>query len=164
MKILIYPHNILKKKASPIRKIDGALQEFINEMIKTMYKAKGVGLAANQVGELKELIIINVTQNEASINPIVLINPKIIATEGEVIEPEGCLSIPDFSADVKRAKKVYVKGYDRDGKEISLECEGLLAKCIQHEIDHLHGLCFVDRLGPIKKSLFRKKWPKIQPK
>lgn len=161
MKIYVYPHKILATKSRPVKEIDGKLQYFIDEMIELMYKAKGVGLAANQVGEAIRLFVMDVSQEEERKNPIVVINPKITATEGSVTDEEGCLSLPNYSAKVTRAKRIEVKGYDRKGRELRLEGEGLLAKCLQHEIDHLDGICFVDRLSPLKKAIFRKKWPKI---
>ncbi len=161
MKIYVYPHKILATKSRPVKEIDGKLQYLIDEMIELMYKAKGVGLAANQVGEAIRLFVMDVSQEEERKNPIVVINPKITATEGSVTDEEGCLSLPNYSAKVTRAKRIEVKGYDRKGRELRLEGEGLLAKCLQHEIDHLDGICFVDRLSPLKKAIFRKKWPKI---
>jgi peptide deformylase len=140
------------------------LQALIDEMLKTMYEAQGVGLAANQVGMLKKLIVMDLDQREGTHNPIVVINPRIEAAEGEIVEPESCLSVPDYSADIKRSEKVFLKGFDRHGKEISMECQGLLAKCVQHEVDHLNGICFVDRLGPVKKRLFKRKWTKSKGK
>ncbi len=161
--ILIYPHKILKTKAEPVKNINQELQDLIDEMLETMYKAPGIGLAANQVGVLKQLAVIDLTEPEENKkNPIILINPKIIAWEGEEIAEEGCLSVPDYRAPVKRAARIQVVGYDRNEKEISIEAEGLLARCIQHELDHLQGYCFVDRLSPVKKALFRKKWAKLR--
>ncbi|WP_067616459.1 peptide deformylase [Dissulfuribacter thermophilus] len=166
MKILVYPHEILRQVAEPVKNIDGALQAFIDDMIKTMYKAEGVGLAANQVGRPIELVVMDcATDDERGKNPIVLINPRIIEQEGEMVGEEGCLSIPGYGAKVRRSEVVLVKAYDRDGKEIEIEARGgLLSKCIQHEIDHLKGICFVDRLSPVKKALFKKRWAKIRPK
>lgn len=163
MKILIYPHEILKQKALPVTSIDGAFVSVIDEMFKTMYEAKGIGLAANQVGLLKQVIVMDINTPEEGRRPIVLINPKIIATEGEAMDIEGCLSVPDYSEKVTRAERVLVTGYDSDEKELKIEADGLLARCIQHEIDHLEGLCFVERLSPLKKLIFRKKWPKLRP-
>jgi len=161
MKIFVYPHEILKTKAKPVSSIDGALQSFIDEMIELMYRAKGVGLAANQVGEAIRLFVMDVSGSDAPPNPVVVINPVITATEGTEVAEEGCLSVPHFSAKLSRAAKVEVKGFDRNGKEISIEGDGLTARCLQHEIDHLDGICFVDRLSPLKRAMFRKKWPKI---
>lgn len=160
--ILVYPHEILRSPARPVERIDGPLQGLIDEMFEIMYRAQGVGLAANQIGELLELVVMDVSSERDRPRPMVLVNPTIVASEGEVVEPEGCLSIPNYTADVKRAARVQVFGYDREGREVRLECEGLLAKCVQHELDHLRGICFVDRLGPVKKALFQRKWPKLR--
>lgn len=160
--ILVYPHKILRSQARPVERIDGAFQDLIDEMIEIMYGAKGVGLAANQIGELLELVVMDVSAEGDRPQPIVLVNPVIDASEGEVVEPEGCLSVPDYTAEVKRAARVHVSAYDREGREVSLECEGLLAKCVQHELDHLKGICFVDRLGPVKKALFQRRWSKLR--
>ncbi|MGQ9499872.1 MAG: peptide deformylase [Dissulfurimicrobium sp.] len=163
MKILVYPHEILKQKALPVMSIDGECISIIDEMFKTMYKAKGIGLAANQVGLLKRLIVMDINTSKEGRRPIALINPVIIASEGEATDVEGCLSLPNYSEKVQRAERVIVTGYDRDEKELKIEADGLLARCIQHEIDHLEGLCFVDRLSPLKKLIFRKKWPTLRP-
>jgi len=164
MKILIYPHEILRQEARPVDKLDGEFQVLIDQMLEMMYKARGVGLAANQIGELRQLVVIDVTPSEEGPNPIVLINPRISEWEGEEAGEEGCLSVPNYVAPVKRAFRLHVTGYDRNEKEIGFDAEGLLARCIQHELDHLKGICFVDRLNPVRKALFRKKWPKIRPK
>ncbi len=163
MDILIYPHEILRSEARPVENIDGFLQRFIDDMIAQMYRARGIGLAANQVGELKQLLVMDCTHSETGkFDPVVLLNPRITAAEGSESYEEGCLSVPDFTASLKRAASVEVKGYDRNGNEICIEGEGIVARCLQHEIDHLHGVCFVDRLGPVKKALFRKKWTKMR--
>jgi peptide deformylase len=163
-KILIYPHEILRQEAQAVNRIDGEFQGLIDQMLKTMYQARGLGLAANQIGELKQLVVMDVTPSEEKPNPIVLINPRITELEGEEVGEEGCLSVPNYTAPVKRALRLHLLGYDRNGKELKLEAEGLLARCIQHELDHLKGVCFVDRINPVRKVLFRKKWPKIRPK
>ncbi|NDY41999.1 peptide deformylase [Dissulfurirhabdus thermomarina] len=163
-KILVYPHDILRTPAEPVHRVDQAIQELIDEMLETMYAASGVGLAANQVGELKRLVVMDVTPREQGPSPIVLVNPRITLAEGEDVCEEGCLSVPEYSARVKRAQRVQVCGYDRNEKEVCIEAEGLLARCIQHELDHLEGICFVDRLAPVKKALFRRKWTKLRPK
>ncbi len=163
LKIMIYPHEVLATKAEPVKKIDGAFQSFVDSMITTMYAAKGVGLAANQVGSLKRVLVMDVTPSEEGPNPIVIVNPVITASEGSEKAEEGCLSVPGYSASLVRPAMIEVKGYDRHGKEIRLEGGGLLARCVQHELDHLDGICFVERLSPLKKSLFRKKWAKIRP-
>ncbi len=163
MEILIYPHEILRTEAAPVENIDGQLQRFIDAMIIEMYRAKGIGLAANQVGKLSQLLVMDCEQAEGvPPTPKVIINPVITDKEGLENSEEGCLSVPDYTATVKRAARVEVKGYDRNGNEITIEGDGIVARCLQHEIDHLNGVCFVDRLGPVKKALFRKKWAKMR--
>ncbi len=163
MKILIYPHEILATKADPITEINGEMQGLIDRMIATMYKAEGVGLAANQVGRPIRLLVMDVSPPEEGPQPITIINPVITAQEGTATHEEGCLSVPNYSAKITRPARVEVKGYDRHGREIRMEGEGLVSRCLQHEIDHLNGICFVDRLSPLKKGFFRKKWAKIRP-
>lgn len=161
--ILVYPHEILKTKAEPIQRVDGDLQRLIDEMLETMYAAPGLGLAANQVGVLKQLVVMDVTQAEEGPHPIVLINPRITALEGEEKAEEGCLSVPNYFASVKRATRVEVVGYNREEQEITVQAEGLLARCVQHELDHLQGICFVNRISPLKRALFLRKWAKLRP-
>jgi len=163
MKILIYPHEILRTNSDPVKKIDGGLQSLIDHMIDTMYRAGGVGLAANQVGKPIRLAVIDCVPEEERGNPLILINPIIVEKEGEIVKEEGCLSIPGYTAKIGRAERVLVRAYNRDGKEIEIEAKGLLSRCLQHELDHLSGICFVDRLGPVRRALFRKKWAKIRP-
>ncbi len=163
MKILVYPHEILKQKADPVKEIDGQLQTFIDDMFDTMYKAEGIGLAANQVGKLIQVVVLDVGNEDGGRNRFAIINPFIAEAEGEEVAEEGCLSVPGYGAPVKRASRVLVKGIGRDEKEIEIEAEGILARCLQHELDHLNGVCFVDRLNPVKRALFRKKWAKIRP-
>ncbi len=162
--ILIYPHEILKRPSRPIKTIDGALQRFIDAMLHTMYEAKGVGLAANQVGRPVQLTVMDCAKdNERGKSPIILINPKIVEAEGEILEEEGCLSFPGLSAKVKRSMRVCLKGFDREGKEIEIEAkDGLLSRCIQHELDHLNGICLIDRLGRVRRAIFRKKLAKMR--
>ncbi len=163
MEILIYPHEILKTKADPVERIDGELQGLIDQMILQMYRAKGIGLAANQVGELKRLLVMDCNQEEGKKpSPVVVINPVITATEGQESYEEGCLSVPEITASIKRPAQVEVKGFDRNGNELRIEADGIVARCLQHEIDHLNGICFVDRLGSVKRALVRKKLAKAK--
>lgn len=164
MNILVYPDEILSKSANDVTNIDQQLISVIDEMFKTMYEAKGIGLAGNQVGLLKKLVVMDVAQKQGASDPIVLINPRIVESEGIVAADEGCLSVPEFYAEVKRAERILVEAFDQTGKPLRFEADGLLARCIQHEIDHLMGHCFVDRLSPLKRSLFKKKWAKMQKK
>ena len=157
LEIKKYPDNILKEKSGPVREFDSNLQKLIDDMIETMYAAPGIGLAANQVGVLKQLLILDVMQDEKS-SLLVLINPEIVHQEGEIDSDEGCLSIPDYTTIVRRAEKVKVNAHDRDGNPVEIEGEGLLARALQHEIDHLNGILFVDRIGRIKKEFFKKRY------
>ncbi len=161
-----YPDPVLRKQTQPIEKIDAALERLIDDMIETMHAAPGVGLAANQVGVSLQVAVIDLTSSEdrkkGNLQPVlVIINPEIVSQEGSVAEEEGCLSIPEYAETVKRAAKVTVRAKDRQGKPFELEAEGLMAKALQHEIDHLNGLLFVDRLSPLKKSVFKRKYKKM---
>jgi peptide deformylase len=160
MEILIFGNPILREKAKPVENIDGELKETIDKMAEIMYKAKGIGLAANQVGILKRFFIMDVSQREGKNKLEVYINPEIVFTEGETIYEEGCLSIPGYFAPVKRYAKIYIKAYDIDGKPIERELDEISAIVFQHEYDHLDGILFIDRLSPIKKQLFKKWWKK----
>ncbi len=157
LEIRKYPDEILKKKAETISEINGDLQKLIDNMIETMYNANGVGLAAPQVGVLKRLIVVDTSLREENQSLVVLINPEIIATDGEILSEEGCLSLPGFTTRLKRKEKVIVKGLDRKGKEIEIEATGLFARALQHEIDHLDGILLIDKISPLKRELFRKK-------
>ncbi len=158
LKIRTYPDPVLKKKALPVESINGDLQELIDSMVETMYAAPGIGLAAPQVGESKRLIVVDVSSKEGDIPLIVLINPEIIQSEGRIVSEEGCLSVPGYVSTIPRAEKVYVKGHDREGNPIEIEATGLLARALQHEIDHINGTLFVDRMSPIKREFFRKRY------
>jgi peptide deformylase len=161
--ICSYPDPVLRKKTSRVERIDSTLERLIEDMVETMRAAPGVGLAANQVGVPLQLAVIDLSsrEDEEQRHPLlVIINPEVLAMEGSVIEEEGCLSIPDYSEKVKRAARVKVRALDRTGKQFEIEAEGLMAKALQHEIDHLNGLLFVDRLSPLKKSLFKRRFKK----
>jgi len=158
-----YPDAVLRAKTARVNVIDQSIQLLIDDMIETMHAAPGVGLAANQVGVSLQLAVIDLGDREED-EPrhplLVLINPEIVSMQGSVVAEEGCLSIPDFSEKVKRAARVKVRAQDRTGKPYELEAEGLMAKALQHEIDHLNGLLFIDRLSPLKKNIFRRKMKK----
>jgi len=156
--ILTYPNKILKTQTTPVENIDGKLQTVIDNMATTMYKAPGVGLAAPQVGIGHSFIVYDVAPIEEGQHLQVLINPRIIASEGEIIsENEGCLSIPDFRADVKRAALVLVEGVDRDGNPLRFEADGLLSIVLQHELDHLNGTLFIDRISALKRQIYKRR-------
>jgi peptide deformylase len=161
--IRTYPDPVLRNKTSRVERIDSTLSRLIEDMVETMHAAPGVGLAANQVGVPLQLAVIDLSsrEDEEQRHPLlVIINPEILIMEGSVIEEEGCLSIPDYAEKVKRAARVKVRAQDRTGKQFELEAEGLMAKALQHEIDHLNGLLFVDKLSPLKKSLFKRRFKK----
>ena len=156
--ILTYPNKTLAQKTSPLDNIDGKVQEMIDDMATTMYAAPGVGLAAIQVGWDKSVLLYDVSPREESRVLHVLVNPKIITREGEIIsEDEGCLSVPDFRADVKRSEFVTVEGHDREGRPIRLDAEGILAIVLQHEIDHLNGTLFIERISSLKRQMYKRR-------
>ncbi len=160
--ILTFPHPLLYKKSRDVKELDGALVRLVEDMLETMYQAPGIGLAAPQIGENIRLIVFDLSDPEfPQRKPHCLINPVITAYEGETVEEEGCLSVPGVRERVKRYARVEVKGIDLDGRERVWEAQGLLARMFQHEIDHLEGILFIDRLGPIKrrrlKSMLLKK-------
>ncbi len=156
--IVKYPEKVLREKTLQVTDCDSELQKLIDDMIETMYAAPGVGLAANQVGVSKQVAVIDVSVRDEKSPLIVLVNPEIIHLEGEIEAEEGCLSVPDYTTVLKRALKVCVKGLDRHGKPVEREAEGLLARALQHEIDHLNGILFIDRMGRIKKEFFKKRY------
>jgi peptide deformylase len=158
LKILTYPDTFLKQKAKPVKKIDAATQKLIDDMAETMYDAPGSGLAAIQVGSDKSIIVYDGLPGEDENELNVLINPVIITSSGEILsEQEGCLSVPDYREDVKRSQYVHVEGLDRDGKPVKLKTDEFLAVVLQHEIDHLNGILFIDRISKLKRNLYKKK-------
>lgn len=160
MKILVLGHSALRERAEPVKNIDGELKEIIDKAAEIMYKAKGIGLAANQIGILKRFFLMDVSQREGKRKLEVFINPEIISAEGETIFEEGCLSIPGYYAPVKRYAKLYIKAYDIEGNLFEKELEELPAIVFQHEYDHLDGILFIDRLSPLKKQIFKRWWKK----
>ncbi len=159
--IVKYPDDFLLKPTKPVENIDGEFQQFINDMAETMYSASGIGLAAIQVGKSNSFIVYDIQQQDDVRNLQVLVNPRIIEMEGQIIsESEGCLSVLDYRSDVKRAERVLVEGYDREGKPKRIEADGLLAILLQHEIDHLEGRLFIDRISLLKRELYKKRLQK----
>lgn len=156
--ILEYPDKRLRTIATPVESVDDALRTLIDDMFETMYDAPGIGLAATQVNVHKQLIVMDISEDKSE--PRVFINPEIVAKDGSQVYQEGCLSLPNVFADVKRWNRITVKALDRDGREFTLEADGLLAVCIQHEMDHLAGKVFVDHLSPLKRALAEKKLAK----
>jgi peptide deformylase len=161
LEIKKYPEKVLKEKALVLKNIDASTQHLIDDMIDTMHAAYGVGLAANQVGVLQKLCVIDLSSREEKGPLITLINPIVAEKEGIVDAEEGCLSVPGYLTSIKRAEKVLVKGIDREGKEIEIEAAGLLARALQHEIDHLEGLLFIDRMSPIRREFFKRRYKKL---
>jgi peptide deformylase len=155
-----YPDPVLRAKTGRVESIDATVQRLIDDMVETMHAAPGVGLAANQVGVPLQIAVIDLGDREEEDvrHPLlVLINPEILSQEGTVVADEGCLSIPDLTEKVKRAARVKVRARDRSGQTYEIEADGLMAKALQHEIDHLNGLLLIDRLSPLKRSIFRRK-------
>jgi peptide deformylase len=162
--IRTYPDPVLRNKTARVEKIDKSLDQLIEDMVATMHAAPGVGLAANQIGVALQLAVIDLSsrENEEQRHPLlVIINPEILSMDGSITEEEGCLSIPDYVEKVKRAARVKVRAQDRTGKLFQIEAEGLLAKALQHEIDHLNGKLFVDHLSPLKKNIFKRRYKKM---
>ncbi len=156
--ILEYPDERLRTMAQPIAEVDDALRATIDDMFETMYDASGVGLAATQVDVHKRLFIADCSDDQSE--PLVFINPEITEKSGEFANEEGCLSFPGVYAKVERASNIKVQAQDRHGETFTLSAEGLLAICIQHELDHLNGKLFVDYLSPLKRDRIRKKLEK----
>lgn len=159
--IVILPDNILKQKSLRFNTVDAAVRDLADDMLETMYDAPGIGLAAVQVGLLKRMIVVDVAREEEASEPICLINPKIVWSSEDVSEyEEGCLSIPETFELVTRPAEVKVQYLDRDGAECERHCEGLLSTCVQHEIDHLDGILFIDYLTRLKRQRVIKKFVK----
>ena len=157
--IRTYPDKVLRRIAKEVDDVTEDVCTLCNDMVETMQSARGVGLAANQVGVSLRVITVE-TGTEKHSAPLAIINPEIVVSEGEDAAEEGCLSIPAYYETVKRARKVTVSGTDVHGDRLTMECEGLLARACQHEIDHLNGILFVDHLSPVKKQLFKKEFIK----
>jgi peptide deformylase len=160
--ILIWPDPILKKKASPVGEVNESIRALVNDLFETMYAADGVGLAAPQIGVLKNIIVLDTTPRQPESKPYAMINPQIVSLEGKMVYTEGCLSIPGEAEEVERAAKVTVKFLDPEGKPQTLEAEGLLAVAIQHETDHLNGTMFVDHLSALKREMIRKRMKRLK--
>lgn len=160
LEILEFPDPRLRTQAKPVAAVDDKLRQLIDDMFETMYDAPGVGLAATQVNVHQRLVVIDVSEDKSQ--PLVFINPEITILDDELNEyDEGCLSIPGFYETVVRPKRIQVTALDRNGEPFTLEPEGLLAVCIQHELDHLNGKLFVDYVSPVKRDRIRKKLEKL---
>ena len=157
-KIVIEPDPILRKKSENLEKVDNDIRKLLDEMLKTMYAAPGIGLAAVQIGILKRLVVIDISKEDQKKNPLFLINPVITyKSKNTSIYEEGCLSLPGHFAEIERPSECSVDYIDYNGKEKKLKADGLLATCIQHEIDHLNGVLFIDYLSKLKKDMIIKK-------
>jgi len=183
LKIYTFPDAVLSQKAKPIERVEKSYRKLADDMLETMYHAPGVGLAANQVGLLERILVIDTEYDfeelEGGIDetpadlpqgaevaaggiisnkrPHIIINPEIVRREGKILFKEGCLSVPEFTADVERAEKIKLQYLDIDGLTRTLDADGLMSVCIQHEMDHLEGKLFIDRLSPLKKQMVKKK-------
>jgi peptide deformylase len=156
--ILEYPDPRLRIRAKPVTKVNAEIRELVANMLETMYSAPGIGLAATQVNVHQRIIVVDVS--EAGNNPYCLINPEIISAEGKINSEEGCLSVPEVYEFVDRAEKIRVRAFDAQGEMREIEAEGMLAVCIQHEMDHLEGKLFVDYLSQLKRQRLRKRFEK----
>ncbi len=159
-KIITYPDPVLAKKATRINDITSGVVALASDMAEAMYANQGIGLAANQVGELVRLVTVDLSGPERREELLVLLNPEIVEREGETETEEGCLSVRNYRANVVRSEKVRVKGVDLSGRDVCLDAEGLLAVCLQHEIDHLDGTLFIDHISRLKRALYDKRLKK----
>ncbi len=164
LQVLSYPDPFLKNKAIPVKTFDEDLKIFLNNMAETMYDSTGIGLAAMQVGSDKRMFVMDLGydgEDDATKDPIFLINPVITEREGEQIMEEGCLSVPDYRADVSRAREITLEYQDSTGAFKKISATGLTSVCIQHEMDHLDGVLFIDHLSPLRRKMIQKKLKKL---
>ncbi len=161
LEILKFPESVLSQRSLPVKNIGGDTLQLVNDLVDTMYAAPGVGLAAPQVGALQRVIVLDVDHENPRKQVYKLINPVIKRAEGEVVWEEGCLSVVDFTAEVRRAAQVEVVAFDEKEKEVKIEAEGLLAVALQHEIDHLDGKLFIDRISRLKRDLYTRRRKKM---
>lgn len=163
LEILVAPHPVLKQKAKPVVAVDARVVRLLDDMVETMYAANGIGLAAPQVGVLERVIVVDVHAKDEPPNPIRLVNPEVVwASDDIAVCEEGCLSVPEQYAEVKRPTAVRVRYLDETGATREIEAEGMLAVCIQHEIDHLNGVLFVDHLSSLKRGMILRKVQKMR--
>lgn len=160
--ILKYPDAVLANKSEEVREITPELKQLAADMAETMYENEGIGLAAPQVGDCRRLIVVDVSGPEARTDLRVLVNPTVVTTEGKVESEEGCLSVVGLRSTIDRAEKVTVRAQNLDGQDVLIDADGLLAICLQHEIDHLEGVLFIDRMSRLKRSIYDKKVKKWQ--
>lgn len=162
--VLRFPDPFLRKKARPVTRFDAALSKLADAMLATMYEEGGIGLAAPQVGQSKQLVVVDLNAGEEEVvprEPQVFVNPLILSLEGEMITEEGCLSVPEFTAEVARAERIRLRYQSLQGEEREVDLDGLAAVCLQHEIDHLLGKLFVDYLPPLKREMVKKRLMKL---
>lgn len=163
LEILVAPHPVLKQKAKPVEKVDARVAKLMDDMVETMYAAQGIGLAAPQIGVLERVIVVDVHEKGEPPNPIRLANPEIVWTSDEKsVCEEGCLSVPEQYAEVTRPKAIRVRYLDEKNEVREMDADGMLATCIQHEIDHLNGVLFVDYLSSLKRGMILRKVQKMQ--
>jgi len=156
--ILTAPDPRLKKKSLPIASVDAGVRQLMDDMLETMYAAPGIGLAAPQIGELRRVVVLDIDREDVKTGPLLMANPEIVeASDEDATYEEGCLSVPEHYSDVVRPAKVTVRYLDRDGETRELACDGLLATCVQHEIDHLDGVLFIDHISSLKRNMILRK-------
>ena len=163
LQIHTFPDPILKQVAKPVEVFDAALRKTADDMLETMYASNGIGLAAIQVAILKRLVVVDLmsgSEDESQRDPHVFVNPTIVEQSGETLSEEGCLSVVEFRAEVKRAERITLEYQDVEGQAHTLEAEGLMAICIQHELDHLRGVLFIDHLPPLKQKIVKRRLAK----
>ena len=160
--ILLWPHPLLKQQAPPVTQVDDAVRALIADLFETMYAAEGVGLAATQVGAMQRVLVLDTTSRQPELRPLAMVNPVIVSAEGETVYAEGCLSLPGEVEDVERAAVVTVRYLDEQGHAQTLRCEGLLSIAVQHELDHLDGIVFVDHLSALKRGLIRRRMQRLK--
>lgn len=158
LSILEYPDPRLRNRAEPVTKVDAQIRQLVDDLLETMYSASGIGLAATQVDRHVRVLVVDIS--DARNEPYCLINPEIVETEGNTSSDEGCLSVPEYYDAIERAERIRIRALDRDGNPTEFEANGLLAICLQHEIDHLDGKLFVDYLSEMKRQRLRKKYLK----
>lgn len=160
--LIILPDPLLRQQSTPIERVDSDALRLADDMLETMYDAPGIGLAAIQIGVPRRMLVIDISREDEDRKPVIFINPEILKVSDELSTyEEGCLSIPDYYAEVERPAVLTVKYVGRDGKEQTIEADGLLATCLQHEIDHLNGILFIDHISRLKRDMVIKKFTKV---
>lgn len=163
LEIKKFPSRVLKQKSSAIKQIGGQTARMLHDMVDTMYIANGIGLAAPQIGVLERVIVVDIDPDNRGKNLLKIINPVIVESHGSIVWEEGCLSVVNYTAEVKRAQQVLVRGWTLDQKEVEIEARDLEAVCLQHEIDHLEGTLFIDHVSRLKRELYRKRLRRENP-